>query len=47
MDTIYDSTPLLAERGVVKIKGNCTGYNADDLLGSDLVLNRCMVVHKP
>jgi len=47
MDIIINSTPLLAERGVVQIKGNCTGYNEDDLLGSDLVLNRCIVVHKP
>lgn len=27
-----------------KIKGNCTGYNEDDLLGSDVILNPCIVV---
>ncbi len=28
----------------VKIKGICTGYNADELgLGSDLILNRCII----
>lgn len=28
----------------VKIKGICTGYNADELgLGSDVILNRCVI----
>jgi hypothetical protein len=27
----------------VSVKGICTGYNADELLGSDVILNRCIV----
>ncbi len=28
---------------VVTVKGACTGFNKDDLLGSDVILNRCVV----
>lgn len=28
----------------VIIKGACTGFNADELLGSDVILNRCVIV---
>ena len=28
----------------VIIKGACTGFNADQLLGSDVILNRCVIV---
>jgi drug/metabolite transporter superfamily protein YnfA len=29
---------------IVKIKGICTGYNADEMgLGSDVILNRCVI----
>lgn len=27
----------------VSVKGVCTGFNADELLGSDVILNRCVV----
>lgn len=27
----------------VTLKGACTGFNADELLGSDVILNRCVV----
>ena len=27
----------------VLIKGNCTGYNSDELLGADVILNRCVL----
>lgn len=31
----------------IKIKGICTGYNADDLgIGSDVILNRCVTIKK-
>ncbi len=31
----------------LKIRGICTGYNADDLgLGSDVILNRCIISKK-
>lgn len=29
--------------GPVQIKGRCTGFTADELLGADLILNRCVV----
>lgn len=28
----------------IKVKGKCTGYNEDDLLGSDVILNPCIIV---
>lgn len=31
---------------VVIIKGVCTGFNADELLGSDVILNRCVIEKK-
>ncbi len=34
---------LLKLRSNVTIKGVCTGFNADDLLGSDVILNRCVI----
>jgi hypothetical protein len=30
----------------VTIKGACTGFNADELLGSDIILNRCVIDNK-
>ena len=42
-----------AERGKVEkvsvgnriaVKGNCAGYTQDELLGSDIILNRCVIV---
>ena len=27
----------------VLIKGNCTGYTSDELLGADVILNRCVL----
>jgi len=27
----------------ISIKGICTGFNADELLGSDVILNRCTI----
>ena len=33
----------LKEGSVVTVKGACTGFNADELLGSDVILNRCVI----
>jgi hypothetical protein len=33
----------LAAGTVITIKGACTGFNADELLGSDVILNRCVI----
>jgi hypothetical protein len=27
----------------VVVKGNCTGYNEDELLGLDVIVNRCVI----
>ena len=44
----FDSTHLQEAGGLkagdnVTVKGVCTGYNQDDLLGSDVIMNRCAV----
>lgn len=33
----------VTEGTAITMKGACTGFNRDDLLGSDVVLNRCVV----
>ncbi|HQU57379.1 MAG TPA: hypothetical protein PLG88_08105 [Chitinophagaceae bacterium] len=33
----------LKEGVYVSVKGACTGFNADELLGSDVILNRCVI----
>jgi len=35
----------LKEGSLIKIKGNCSGYTADELLGADVILNRCVLVN--
>ena len=37
----------LKEGSTVTIKGYCTGFNMDELLGSDVILNRCVVQKTP
>ncbi len=34
---------LLNEGNNITLKGICTGFNADELLGSDVILNRCVI----
>lgn len=36
----------LKEGNKITIKGEYIGYNEDDLLGSDIILNRCIVVNQ-
>ena len=36
----------LREGTIVTLKGACTGFNADELLGSDVILNRCVIEKK-
>lgn len=38
-----DEVGLLKKGNNIMIKGACTGFNADDLLGSDIILNRCVI----
>ena len=47
MDANHQSeAALLQLQRNVTIKGICTGFNADDLLGSDVILNRCIIEKK-
>lgn len=44
MDTAHlAETAAIKEGQAVTVKGACTGFNQDELLGSDVVLNRCVV----
>jgi len=36
----------LEKNNVVAVKGMCTGFNADELLGSDVIFNRCVIQNK-
>lgn len=38
-----DEMGLLKKGNIIMIKGACTGFNADNLLGSDIILNRCVI----
>lgn len=33
----------LKEGSFVTVKGACTGFNSDELLGADVILNRCVI----
>ncbi|MBL0357439.1 MAG: hypothetical protein IPP72_11385 [Chitinophagaceae bacterium] len=46
IDSIESAKAALVKvNSTVNIKGICTGYNADELgLGSDVILNRCVIV---
>lgn len=35
---------LLAPGHIIVIKGNCTGYNEDEILGTDVILNRAIII---
>lgn len=35
----------LATGSTITVKGACTGFNADELLGSDVILNRCVIMN--
>jgi hypothetical protein len=44
MDTAHlDQATALREGQSLTVKGVCTGFNQDELLGSDVVLNRCVI----
>ena len=45
MDSLHNQEAANQKAGTnVKIKGICTGFNSDELLGSDLILNRCSIL---
>lgn len=44
MDPLHVKEIVNVKEGAeVTIKGACTGFNADELLGSDVMLNRCVI----
>lgn len=44
MDSIHNKEAAGIKNGSkIAMKGICTGYNADELLGSDVILVRCVV----
>ncbi|MFI5129892.1 MAG: hypothetical protein ACHQFX_07885 [Chitinophagales bacterium] len=44
MDSAHQDDVLAFPPGtIVTMKGACTGFNADELLGADVILNRCVV----
>ena len=44
IDSMYTDLVSAIKRGMtVKVKGNCTGYNEDELLGLDVIVNRCII----
>ncbi len=44
MDSVHVKEIVNVKEGEeVIVKGACTGFNADELLGSDVILNRCVL----
>lgn len=47
MDSAFvPQAATIANGTAVTIKGHCTGYMADELIGSDVILNRCVFTTK-
>jgi len=47
MDSIYKHEALKLQKGTyATVKGFCAGFNADELLGSDVILVRCVIDNK-
>jgi len=47
MDSLHVKDMSGVKEGVqITVKGSCTGFNADELLGSDVILNRCVIDEK-
>jgi tRNA_anti-like len=47
MDSIHNSEAAAVKKGDrLALKGICTGFNADEMLGSDVILVRCVAYSK-
>lgn len=47
MDTTYAQQAASIQQGsTITIKGACTGFMSEELLGSDVILNRCIIEKK-
>lgn len=45
MDSAFaQQAAMMNEGGTVTVKGACTGFITDELIGSDVILNRCILV---
>lgn len=40
-----EAVKLVIPHQPIHLKGIITGYNSDELLGSDIILNRCVIIH--
>jgi hypothetical protein len=44
MDSVHQDEIIdLTAGSIITMKGACTGFNADELLGADVILNRCVL----
>jgi hypothetical protein len=44
MDSTHNTDAVKFAKGdIIKAKGICTGFNTDEMLGSDVILNRCTI----
>ncbi len=44
MDSVHVKQVIKVKEGSeVTVKGACTGFSSDELLGSDVILNRCVI----
>ncbi len=43
MDSLNTGIDVLQKKSTIAVKGVCTGFNTDDLVGSDIFLNRCVI----
>jgi hypothetical protein len=47
MDSIHNNEAVSVQKGnVIGVKGICSGFNSEELLGSDVILVRCAVDFK-
>lgn len=47
MDSVHvKDVESVKEGNELTVKGACTGFNKDELLGSDVILNRCVIENK-
>ena len=44
LDTNNIKSQLPSMRSIVTIRGSFNGFNKDDLLGTDLIMNRCIII---
>ncbi len=47
IDSVHSNEAATVKKGsIIAVKGVCSGFNADELLGSDVILVRSVVDHK-